>query len=253
MQSKAQQLHKELGYNYNRVSGGLFLVADALTYKSNAFLYDLIEKGVQKLLVLDQVTDAHNAGAIFRTAAFYGVDGIIHSFKGSFGRSPGFFKTASGAAEHVHSITVPKLGHCISKLLEKDDILTLKEKYVLVEMSFFSAPINLYEIIFEIQLKGYKPVLAHPERYIFYHNDFNHFYKLKKAGCLFQLNLLSLTEQYGKSVQKASNKLLKEGLYDFVGTDTHHHHHLELLKKIGTQKNLNNISTLFVNNIKIFR
>ena len=140
-----------------------------------------------------------------------------------------------------------------SKLLEKDDILTLKEKYVLVEMSFFSAPINLYEIIFEIQLKGYKPVLAHPERYIFYHNDFNHFYKLKKAGCLFQLNLLSLTEQYGKSVQKASNKLLKEGLYDFVGTDTHHHHHLELLKKIGTQKSLKNINLLLKNNIKVFK
>ena len=53
LQSKAQQLHKELGYNYNRVSGGLFLVTDALIYKSNAFLYDLIEQGVKKLLVLD--------------------------------------------------------------------------------------------------------------------------------------------------------------------------------------------------------
>ena len=140
-----------------------------------------------------------------------------------------------------------------SKLLESDDILTIKDNYVLVEMSFFSAPLNLFEIIFEIQLKGYKPVLAHPERYIFYHNDFNNFYKLKKAGCLFQLNLLSLTEQYGKSVQKASNKLLKEGMYDFVGTDTHHHHHLELLKKISTQKNLDNIKLLLKNNIKVFK
>ncbi len=139
-----------------------------------------------------------------------------------------------------------------SKLLENNDILTIKDKYVLVEMSFFSAPINLYEILFEIQLKGYKPVLAHPERYNFYHNDLNNFYKLKNSGCLFQLNLLSLTEQYGKGVQKISNKLLKEGLYDFVGTDTHHHHHLELLQKIGIQKNLDNLIDLFNNNIKIF-
>ena len=80
-----------------------------------------------------------------------------------------------------------------SKRLEADDILTLKDNFVLVEMSYFNAPYNLYEVLFEIQLKGYKPVLAHPERYNFYHQDFENYYKLKKAGCVFQLNLLSLT------------------------------------------------------------
>lgn len=137
-----------------------------------------------------------------------------------------------------------------SKLLENEDILTLKDNYVLVEMSYFSAPINLYDIIFEIQLKGYKPILAHPERYKFYHNDFQNYYKLKKAGCLFQLNLLSLTEQYGKGVQKITEKLLKEDLYDFVGTDTHHNNHLELLKKIGNKKILEKLKVLLKNNIK---
>ncbi|WP_435415584.1 tyrosine-protein phosphatase [Polaribacter aestuariivivens] len=136
--------------------------------------------------------------------------------------------------------------------LENDDILPLKDKYVLVEMSYFNAPINLYEILFEIQLKGYKPVLAHPERYNFYHNDFDNYFKLKKAGCLFQLNLLSLTEQYGKNVQKISNEILKANLYDFVGSDTHHHHHLELLKKIGTKNNFKKIKDLLENNIKFF-
>ncbi|QVY67317.1 tyrosine-protein phosphatase [Polaribacter sp. Q13] len=137
-----------------------------------------------------------------------------------------------------------------SELLENNDILTLKDNYILVEMSYFSAPINLYDILFEIQVKGYKPVLAHPERYGFFHNDFNHYYKLKKAGCLFQLNLLSLTEQYGKGVQKVSEKILKENLYDFVGSDTHHSNHLELLKKIGTKKNLEKIKHLLDNNKK---
>lgn len=139
-----------------------------------------------------------------------------------------------------------------SERLEKDDILTLKDNYVLVEMSYFNAPINLYEILFEIQLKGYKPVLAHPERYNFYHNDLDNYYKLKKAGCLFQLNLLSLTEQYGKSVQQISNELLKQNLYNFVGSDTHHQHHLELLKKIGTAKNYKKIGNLINQNSKIF-
>ena len=59
-----------------------------------------------------------------------------------------------------------------SVLLEQNDLLTLKDNFVLVEMSYFSPPMNLYDILFEIQLKGYKPILAHPERYGFYHKNF---------------------------------------------------------------------------------
>lgn len=137
-----------------------------------------------------------------------------------------------------------------SKRLFNDDILTLKDNYILVEMSYFNAPFNLFEVLFEIQLKGYKPILAHPERYIYYHNDIQNFYKLKKAGCLFQLNLLSLTPQYGKNVQKISSKLLQENMYDFVGTDTHHQNHLELLKEIGKEKIKNSLMHLLENNKK---
>lgn len=137
-----------------------------------------------------------------------------------------------------------------SKRLKNNDILTLKDNYILVEMSYFNAPFNLYEILFEIQLKGYKPVLAHPERYNFYHTEFENFYKLKKAGCLFQLNLLSLTEQYGKPVQKTADRLLKENLYDFLGTDTHHKNHLRLLATIGTKKIKDKIQHLVENNKK---
>ncbi|WP_299837400.1 CpsB/CapC family capsule biosynthesis tyrosine phosphatase [uncultured Tenacibaculum sp.] len=137
-----------------------------------------------------------------------------------------------------------------SQLLSEGNILILRDNFILVEMSYFNAPYNLYDILFEIQLKGYKPVLAHPERYAFYHKDFQNFYKLKKAGCLFQLNLLSLTEQYGKGVQSTAEKLIKEGLYDFVGTDTHHHNHLKLLEKIGTKKNYKKIETLIKSNSK---
>lgn len=151
----------------------------------------------------------------------------------------------SAAAEYM-------MDEQFSERLEKGDILTLKDNYILVEMSYFNAPMNLYDILFEIQLKGYKPVLAHPERYNFYHNELDNYYKLKKAGCLFQLNLLSLTEQYGKNVQKISNDLLKKGMYDFVGSDTHHQHHLALLKKIATEKNLKKINHLLQNNSKVF-
>jgi protein-tyrosine phosphatase len=138
-----------------------------------------------------------------------------------------------------------------SEMIEKDEkLLTLKDNHVLVEMSYFSPPINLYEVLFKLQLKGYKPVLAHPERYNFYHTDFKSYYKLKQAGCLFQLNLLSLTEHYGKDVRKISKTLLKENLYDFVGTDTHHQRHLEMLLKIGNKSNFKKIKHLIENNKK---
>lgn len=137
--------------------------------------------------------------------------------------------------------------------LEQSDILTLQDNFILVEMSYFNAPINLYDILFEIQLKGFKPILAHPERYNFYHNDFQNYYKLKKAGCLFQLNLLSLTEQYGGGVKKTAEKLIKENLYDFVGTDTHHKNHLRLMEKIGTKKIKKNILDLVKNNSKFYK
>lgn len=151
----------------------------------------------------------------------------------------------SAAAEYM-------LDEQFSELLKEGDILTLKDHYILVEMSYFSAPMNLYEILFEIQLKGYKPILAHPERYNFYHNDFDSYYKLRKAGCLFQLNFLSLTEQYGKNVQQIAQKLLKLGLYDFVGTDTHHSRHLNLLTSLATEKHKKSLEPIMKNNSKLF-
>ncbi|MDY0781389.1 tyrosine-protein phosphatase [Tenacibaculum sp. IB213877] len=153
---------------------------------------------------------------------------------------------------HINAAAEYMMDEQFMKRLQENDILTLKDNFILVEMSYFNAPYNLYDVLFEIQLKGYKPVLAHPERYNFYHNDFENFYRLKKAGCVFQLNLLSLTEQYGKSVQKTAEKLLKENMYDFVGTDTHHQNHLHLLKRIGTEKIKKNIHHLLINNQKFY-
>ena len=141
-----------------------------------------------------------------------------------------------------------------SKLLEDNaPLLTLKDNLVLVEMSYFSPPINLFEILFQLQLKGYKPVLAHPERYFSYHKDYKSFAKLKTSGCLFQLNLLSLTEHYGLGVQKTAYKLISENRYDFVGTDTHHQNHLALLEKIATKKNFKLLEGIMGENVRVFR
>lgn len=136
-------------------------------------------------------------------------------------------------------------------LLKSKKLLTVKEDYILVEMSFINAPINLYDILFEIQIAGYKPILAHPERYSFLQNNFEEYYKLKNAGCKFQLNLLSLSNYYGPEVLKTSKKLLKNNLIDFTGTDTHNMRHLDFLKSINNAALLKLVKPILENNAEL--
>lgn len=126
-------------------------------------------------------------------------------------------------------------------LFKSEKLLTLKDNYVLVEMSYLNPPIQLFDILFELQLEGYKPVLAHPERYNFYHAKPKDYEKLKKAGCLFQMNLLSSVGYYGKDVSLAADKLLANNMIDFVGSDIHHQHHIAAFQNkiiIKNQKEL---------------
>ncbi len=138
------------------------------------------------------------------------------------------------------------------ELLHREPLLTLKDNYVLVEMSYLSAPIQLYDIIFEIQLEGYKPVLAHPERYLFYHQNTREYHKLKQQGCLFQLNLLSVVGYYGANVAQAAETILQKGIYDFVGTDVHHQNHLKGLSQRIKTKGIENLKEAIANN-QVFR
>ena len=137
------------------------------------------------------------------------------------------------------------------KLLKTQPLLTIKDNYVLVEMSYLNAPIQLYDILYELQLQGYKPILAHPERYLFFHFKYEEYKKLKKVGCLFQINLLSTTGYYGKPVLDICRKLLDDGMVDFTGSDTHHERHTEaykktvLIKKTASLEEALNNNTLF--------
>ena len=113
----------------------------------------------------------------------------------------------------------------ITKAKNKE-LLTLKNNFVLVEFSYLNAPFQLYDFLYQLQLSGYHVVLAHPERYSYFHSSKKEFKKLKKVGCLFQLNLLSTVGYYGKEVAETANYLLKENLYDFTGSDIHHKNHI---------------------------
>lgn len=117
-------------------------------------------------------------------------------------------------------------------LLEQKELLPITDNQVLVEISFLIEPVRFHDILFQVQMAGYRPILAHPERYSFYHGKADAYQELKNRGCLLQLNTLALTGYYGKIVKQAAEKSLKEGLYSYCGTDTHHIRHVEVLSNM---------------------
>jgi len=126
--------------------------------------------------------------------------------------------------------------HFAEELKKKVQLLTISGNMVLVEFSMLTPPLDLNEVLFEMQMQNYQPILAHPERYTYLIRKKEIFNELKSAGCLFQLNLLSLSGYYGESVQSLAEFLLNKNYYDFAGTDLHHEKHLTALKKIPSSQ-----------------
>ena len=141
------------------------------------------------------------------------------------------------------------------ELMEKERLLCLKENLVLVEMSYFQAPINLNEILFQLQTKQYKPVLAHPERYAYLHSkNLDKYKELKTRGCVFQLNILSILGHYGSHIQDAALALLDHDMIDFIGTDTHQLRHLEKLQGAKIlEKRVDQVKSLCEKTAETFR
>lgn len=105
-------------------------------------------------------------------------------------------------------------------LIEDENLLTFMNHYVLFETAYGTKPIILEEVIRNLLHKGYIPVLAHPERYIYLHNDIEAYKRLKALGVLFQVNARSLYNK-SKSTSSMALQLIKHGLVDFIGSDAH--------------------------------
>ena len=136
----------------------------------------------------------------------------------------------NGINVEIHAAAEYFLDEYVEQLLRKNEpLLPISGKMVLVEFSLAYPSHSLKDILFEMQMQGYLPVVAHPERYIYLEHARDFYDELKDIGCLFQLNLLSLGNHYGKSVHELAQYLMKKEYYDLVGTDLHHARHLESL------------------------
>lgn len=130
------------------------------------------------------------------------------------------------AAEHM-------IDDNFERILKKEKTLPLNSTHLLVEMSYLQPSINFESAIKKIKKQQLFTVFAHPERYLYLHNNYlKTYHELKSKGILFQLNMLSLGGYYGNDIQTIAFKLLDENMYEFIASDVHNMRHLNAIKEI---------------------
>jgi tyrosine-protein phosphatase YwqE len=132
----------------------------------------------------------------------------------------------------IEAVSEYYLDFDFEKKLEEESLLTFGDKYLLFEISYMNPPDNIFQVIFKMQLQGYKPVLAHPERYNFWHNDFEKYQTFVDKGVLLQMNINSLSGYYSLETKKIAEQMIDKNMISFIGSDCHHIGHINLIKKV---------------------
>ncbi len=111
------------------------------------------------------------------------------------------------------------------------DLIALPGGYIVLELPVLIEPSNFEEVVFNLQIIGYKVILTNPEQYAYYHNSRGRYRRLKDLGVLFQLNILSLTGYYGSEVKTEALYLLEKSYYDLAGTGAYNDKHIDMIIK----------------------
>jgi tyrosine-protein phosphatase YwqE len=139
-----------------------------------------------------------------------------------------------GMVMDLHAAAEYMLDEHFNTLLQSEEpLLCIHKNWVLVECSYVNPPLDFKEKIFQLQMRGYQPVLAHPERYPYWYHRLDYFQELSDQGVFMQMNLLSILGYYGKDVQRTAEKLLSIKIIDLLGTDMHHERHALALQQMG--------------------
>lgn len=124
----------------------------------------------------------------------------------------------------------------IDKVDKGEELMTFGDNYVLMETSYINESSHLHQVVFQLKTKGYKPVLAHPERYTYLYDDFNKYQELLNLGVYFQINTISLLGYYSKKAKQIAEKLVENGMVHFLGSDCHGNRHIQALQKTMKEK-----------------
>lgn len=148
-----------------------------------------------------------------------------------------------GVDIELHHSAEYRIDNFFQRQLKAGNIKPYPGNYLLVENSFVQEAWNFDQLMFDLRLQGYKPVLAHPERYAYYFNNGNRYRQIRDSGILFQINLLSLAGFYNKEVKKVAESLVEKGLVDFIGTDMHHVRHAEAIENYLSSREYRRLAT----------
>ncbi len=129
-----------------------------------------------------------------------------------------------------------RIDNFFQEQLLKGTVIPFPNNYLLVENSFVQESWNLDQMLFDLKLRGFKPIMAHPERYSYYFSKRERYKELKDAGTMFQVNLLSLAGYYGKEVKKVAEQLVENDWVDFLGSDMHHEKHADAIGRYLASK-----------------
>lgn len=127
------------------------------------------------------------------------------------------------------------------ELIKNKELLTFGDNYILFELSYTTPVFGIEQTIYELLKAGYKPILAHPERYTYFSQSLEKYHQIKEAGLYFQINVNSTNDFYGKRAKKAVDYLINNGLVDFVGSDTHRPNYIESLSQSINSKSFRKI------------
>ncbi|MBP6825715.1 MAG: hypothetical protein KA165_04050 [Saprospiraceae bacterium] len=192
-----------------------------------AMIRGLVELGYRKLIATPHIKNQYENDPKNLGKAFERFKKVVEK--------AGIEVELSLAAEYM-------LDEGFEKHLKSGPMLTLRDNYLLIELSHHNIQILpvLQKTLFEITKEGYRPILAHPERYSYYFENFKTIEGLKETGCLFQLNAMSLAGYEGKEITKRARKLLDQEWYEFVGSDVHNSQQINYLKKVALTQEFQN-------------
>lgn len=185
--------------------------------ESIAILTKLQEKGYRKAITTPHVMGDYykNTPAIIQTK----LDEVRNEMK-----KAGLIIELEAAAEYY-------VDEWLDEKIRKSEVLSFGDRYVLIETGFMSPPPNLLGTIFTLKTEGYKPVLAHPERYQYFEPGKDIYDQIINSGVLLQMNLLSIIGYYSPQVKKIAEHLVQHKLVSFIGGDTHNMKHLYLVQE----------------------
>ena len=136
----------------------------------------------------------------------------------------------------------------MERLENNEKLLTFGDNYLLFELSYINPSAFVDEAIFTLKSLGYKPVLAHPERYTFWHGNLQILKEIHARGVILQVNINSLTGYYNKGAQKMAEDLIDIGIVEMLGSDCHGIRHIDALKKARKTSHYKKALSTILNN-----